>query len=53
MIINQNSQNLTLEAIGEICGFQSKSTFFIAFKKITGLTPMQFKDQSFKKKVIN
>jgi AraC-like DNA-binding protein len=51
MIINQNSQNLTLEAIGELCGFQSKSTFFIAFKKITGQTPMQFKDE--KLKVVN
>lgn len=51
MIINQKSQNLTLEAIGELCGFQSKSTFFIAFKKITGLTPMQFKDQSLKQQL--
>jgi AraC-like DNA-binding protein len=46
MIFHPDSQNITLEAIGELCGFQSKSTFFIAFKKITGQTPMQFKENN-------
>lgn len=35
--------NLTLEAVGYECGFNSKSTFFTAFKKIVGTTPSQFK----------
>lgn len=34
--------NLTLEAIAEECGFQSRSTFINNFKKITGQTPSDF-----------
>ncbi len=35
-------QNLTLEALGKLCGFRSKSTFYAAFKAHTGKTPKQF-----------
>lgn len=34
---------LTLEAIGNECGFKSNSTFYTAFKKSKGLTPGEFK----------
>ena len=40
-----NNHNLTLEAIGYECGFNSKSTFFTTFKKLVGSTPAQFKNQ--------
>ena len=41
----QENDKLTLEAIGYECGFNSKSTFYSAFKKHSGTTPSKFKSQ--------
>lgn len=40
----QSDTHLKLESIGYECGFNSKSTFYTAFKKIAGTTPAKFKD---------
>ncbi len=39
----QRNKHFTIEGIGWESGFKSKSTFFKAFKKYTGKTPLEFK----------
>ena len=44
-IITSNDK-LTLESVGYDVGFNSKSTFFAAFKKHTGTTPLNYQNQA-------
>ncbi|MXO06541.1 AraC family transcriptional regulator [Flavobacterium sp. HBTb2-11-1] len=41
-----SSDKLTLESVGYDVGFNSKSTFFAAFKKHTGTTPLNYQIQA-------
>lgn len=45
MLLKSSQYNqLTIEAVGYDVGFKSKSTFYTAFKKMTTLTPVEFKN---------
>ncbi|WP_286967786.1 helix-turn-helix domain-containing protein [Flavobacterium sp. UBA4854] len=41
-----STDKLTLESVGYDVGFNSKSTFFVAFKKHTGTTPLNYQIQA-------
>lgn len=45
MITNEQYKNYTFIAIAMDCGFNSKTTFYATFKKITGTTPTEYKNR--------
>ena len=45
LLLNVEYENHTIESIGNISGFNSKSNFNSVFKKSTGLTPSEFKNK--------
>lgn len=49
ILSNPANANLMIEEIAERVGYNSKSAFNSAFKKHTGLTPSQFREQQTKK----
>jgi AraC-like DNA-binding protein len=45
LLTSKNQQHLKIEEIAEMVGYNSKSAFNAAFKKITGQTPSQYRKQ--------
>ena len=43
LLKSSNYNDYTIDAVGLECGFNSKSTFYSAFKKVTNTTPAAFK----------
>lgn len=41
---NPSTQNYTIEAIAQMCGYNNRQVFHNAFKKETGLTPVAFRE---------
>lgn len=45
LILSPDNDHISIEGLGTLAGFSSKSSFYSVFKKETGLTPKEFKEQ--------
>jgi AraC-like DNA-binding protein len=43
LLMKDGSNQLKIEVLGEMVGFQSKSSFNACFKKVTGMTPSEYR----------
>ncbi|MCH8568727.1 MAG: AraC family transcriptional regulator [Balneolales bacterium] len=51
LLDDQKKKHLSLDAIFLECGFSSKTTFYTAFDRLTGMTPSQYRKMSQKEKL--
>ena len=52
VLLNDEYNRFTLDAIGQQSGFLSKSNFFSCFKKSTGITPLEFQNNHKKNNIL-
>ncbi len=45
LLKTKNMGNLSIEGIGKVVGFHSKSAFYSAFRRVTGTTPTKYKER--------
>ena len=46
LIENDTNKKYTLEAIGNMSGFHSRTTFYVSFKKHTGVSPLEYSNMT-------
>ena len=46
---SQKNEKFSVEAIGKEAGFKTTSSFYLAFKKYTGVTPSSFRNNIYYK----
>ena len=45
LLLTPESDKYSLHAIGQEAGFKSKSAFYASFKKVVGMTPLEYKKE--------
>lgn len=53
LLADESKKHLSVEGIGETCGFKSNSTFHSKFKTLVGVTPNSFRQEAVKSKTYN
>lgn len=47
-LLKKKEKNLTIEEVGERCGFRNRMSFYLNFNKVLGITPKEYRDGKYK-----